>query len=140
MKIIFSCFILVLYGGIFQTKSTEITVLQQPKTLQESLRDGKEIYKDFCIQCHLGNGKGSKTIPPLAGSDWLVNNRKESLHAVKFGQSGAIFVNGKPYDNAMPPMGLTDEEVADVMNYVMNSWDNTQKKPVTTLEVAAIKE
>jgi mono/diheme cytochrome c family protein len=31
---------------------------------------------------------------------------------------------------------LSDEEVADVMNYVMNSWSNKQTKMVTVSEVA----
>jgi mono/diheme cytochrome c family protein len=39
----------------------------------------------------------------------------------------------------MPAMGLSDEEVADVMNYVMNSWSNKQTKMVTVSEVALIK-
>ncbi len=117
-----------------------ILVEQQPAELTKSIQRGKELYADFCIQCHLGNGKGSETVPPLAGSDWLVKKRKESIHAVKFGQSGSIKVNGKAYAGMMPPMGLTDEEVADVMNYIMNSWNNKQLKKVTVSEVMAIKE
>ena len=101
---------------------------------------GKEIYADFCMQCHGANGKGSgKTIPPLDGSDWLSKKRKESIAAVKYGQRGEITVNGIKYKNAMPAMGLTDQEVADVMNYVMSSWSNKQTKIVTAKEVATIK-
>ncbi len=40
----------------------------------------------------------------------------------------------------MVPMGLSNEEIADVMNYVMNSWGNTQDKMVTETEVANIEE
>ena len=36
------------------------------------------------------------------------------------------------------PMGLEDEEIADVMNYVLNSWGNTDKKMVTKEEVESI--
>jgi mono/diheme cytochrome c family protein len=115
-------------------------VSQEKKSLQSSIADGKEIFQEFCITCHLANGKGSETVPPLAGSDWLQTKRKESIHAVKFGQSGPIKVNGKNYNNTMPPMGLTDEEVADVMNYVMHSWGNKQKMQVTEGEVAGVKK
>ena len=108
--------------------------------LLKSISRGKEVYADFCMQCHLGNGKGSETVPPLAASDWLVNKRKESIHAVKYGQSGPIKVNGKNYNGKMSPMGLTDEEVADVMNYIMNSWGNKQSKMVTVSEVKAVKK
>lgn len=100
---------------------------------------GKEIYTDFCIQCHGANGKGDdKNFPPLAGSDWLTTKRTQSIAAVKFGQSGAIVVNKKTYNGSMPAMGLSNEEVADVMNYVMTSWGNKQSKVVTEKEVEAI--
>jgi mono/diheme cytochrome c family protein len=115
-------------------------VSKEKKSLQTSISAGKEIYQEFCMTCHLANGKGSETVPPLAGSDWLQTKRKESIHAVKFGQSGPIKVNGKNYNNTMPPMGLTDEEVADVMNYVMHSWGNKQKMQVTEGEVAGVKK
>ncbi len=113
--------------------------IQEKTDLQKSIERGQEVYDGFCIQCHLPNGKGTKGIfPPLDGADWLTEKREESIHAVKFGQSGEIVVNGVKYNNMMPPMGLTDREVADVMNYVMNSWSNTQEKKVTVEEVNAI--
>lgn len=102
---------------------------------------GKEIYTDFCIQCHAANGKGDgKNSPPLAGSEWLTKKRAQSIHAVKFGQSGEIVVNKMKFNNIMPPMGLSDKEVADVMNYIMNSWGNKQRKIVTEAEVEKIKK
>jgi hypothetical protein len=45
-------------------------------------------------------------------------------------------VNGKKFNNAMSAMGLSNQEVADVMNYIMNLWSNKSKKIVTTAEVA----
>lgn len=108
--------------------------------LEKSIQRGQAIYNDFCIQCHGADGKGMpRVFPPLDGADWLTEKRTESIHAVKYGQSGEIVVNGNVYNNVMPPMGLTDMEVADVMNYVMNSWSNTQEKPVTVEEVQAIE-
>lgn len=102
---------------------------------------GKEIYADFCIQCHGANGKGdTKNFPPLASSDWLINKRTQSIAAVKFGQSGEIIVNKMKYNSSMPAMGLSNQEVADVMNYVMTSWGNKQTKIVTEKEVAEIKK
>ena len=100
---------------------------------------GKEIYTDFCVQCHGANGKGDgKNFPPLDGSDWLTKKRTQSIHAVKFGQSGEIFVNKIKFNNVMPTMGLSNKEVADVMNYIMNSWGNKQRKIVTEKEVEKI--
>ncbi len=65
------------------------------------------------------NGKGvPKAFPPLADSDYLRENQNESIKAVKYGMSGEIIVNGITYNSAMAPLGLSDEEVADVMNYI----------------------
>jgi mono/diheme cytochrome c family protein len=120
-------------------KDTPIIIAKatMPNDSRHNLQDpGKEIYADFCIQCHGANGKGDGVkIPPLAGSDWLTKKRKESLHAVKFGQNGEIVVNKKKFNNTMPTMGLSNQEVADVMNYVMTSWGNKQVKKVTEKEV-----
>ena len=113
--------------------------LFQDKELAESIERGKLIYADFCVTCHLEKGEGVlNTFPPLAKSDYLANNRESSIRGVKYGQRGEITVNGVVYNNTMMPLGLEDEEIADVMNYVMNSWGNQQDKPVTTEEVSAI--
>lgn len=124
------------------SKKKNLLVLKTNKINVEGLNlqdPGKEIYADFCIQCHGANGKGDgKNFPPLDGSNWLTKKRKESIHAVKFGQNGEIVVNNKKFNNNMPAMGLSNQEVADVMNYVMNTWGNKQKKKVTEKEVEGV--
>lgn len=115
----------------------ENTETSQQKS--ESYQRGKEIYNDFCITCHLANGQGIPgTFPPLDGSNWLTEKREESIRAVKHGLKGPITVNGEKYNNVMTPLGLTNKEVADVMNYINNSWSNNIEKPVTPEEVAAV--
>ena len=117
-------------------KTSILYYSQHKNELEKSKERGNLIYSDFCVQCHLSNGKGVPSIfPPLDGSDWLKNKRDESIYIVKYGQSGEITVNGIKYNNVMLPMGLTDMEIADVMNYVMNSWSNTQSEMVTEKEV-----
>jgi mono/diheme cytochrome c family protein len=109
--------------------------------LKESIARGQEIYTDFCINCHMADGKGvEKTFPPLAGSDYLLNKQEASIHGIKFGQEGEIAVNGVVYNSYMAPMGLDDEEIADVMNYINNSWGNAVEGMVTQENVAAIKK
>ncbi len=113
----------------------------QTDPLKESMERGSEIYTDFCISCHLPNGEGVENVyPPLAKSDFLVKNREASIRGIKFGQQGEITVNGKIYDGYMAPLGLDDEEVADVMNYITNSWGNKNDKMITLEEVSNIKK
>ena len=112
---------------------------QNPE-LQKSIQRGAIVYEDFCMQCHLPDGKGvPKAFPPLDDSDYLMEKRKESIKAVKYGMSGEITVNGQKYNTAMAPLGLTDEEIADVMNYIYNSWSNKNSKMVTVDEVSKIQ-
>ncbi|WP_246560565.1 c-type cytochrome [Zobellia russellii] len=130
----FCCFLyfLIFIGYFTQAQETE---------LSKSMLRGSEIYADFCVTCHLEEGEGiSNTFPPLAKSDYLAQNRQASIRGVKFGQQGEMTVNGVNYNNIMPPMGLDDEEIADVMNYILNSWGNTSKEMVTVKEVEAIEK
>lgn len=110
--------------------------------LGESIARGKTIYVERCMSCHQENGQGLEgSFPPLAKADFLMKFPDKAIHAVKFGMEGKITVNGKEFDNLMPNPGLEIEEVADVMNYIRNSWGNTSgKKIVTPQMVEAIKE
>lgn len=127
---------------IFCGLATFATIkLSQQDQLQESITRGQEIYTDFCMNCHMANGEGvANTFPPLAKSDYLMNNREASIRGIKYGQQGEITVNGVVYNGTMAPMGLDDEEIADVMNFINNSWGNSNKKMVTVEEVVAIKK
>jgi mono/diheme cytochrome c family protein len=145
MKLFLSMAALTLLLGcnsnIKQRASASILKSDAKKELIASIERGGMVYTDFCMQCHMANGKGIPgTFPPLATSNWLTEKRTESIHAVKFGQSGEIVVNGESYNGVMIPMGLSDEEIADVLNYIMNSWGNRQEKMVTALEVGEIQK
>lgn len=133
MKKIFLSILLFLF--------TVTVVFSQDPELEESMQRGSEIYYDFCVTCHMEQGEGvEKTFPPLAKSDYLLENREESIRGIKFGQSGELIVNGVTYNSIMTPMGLEDEEIADVMNFILNSWGNSTTDFVTNEEVSAIKK
>ena len=107
--------------------------LNSQSKLESSMENGKSIYNDFCLRCHLSQGEGVEGIyPPLAKSDYLFKNIKQSIIAVKQGGiDGDIIVNGKKYKGYMENMGLYSDEVADVMNYILNSWGNNYNKIIT---------
>ena len=110
------------------------------KPLQESLLDGQEIYKDFCAQCHLEDGKGVKGIyPPLAKSDFLKDINR-TISSIKYGLKGPITVNGEEYNSIMVSQGLDDEEISDVVNYILNSWGNSSQELITEEIVTSIKK
>lgn len=142
--ILLVCFLYKNYGferlaiskknSLYDTKTTTFKISKS-----NSQEYGKEIYNDFCIQCHGASGKGDGiNFPPLAYSDWLTKKRKQSIHAIKFGLKGEIVVNKMKFNTNMPAMGLSNIEVAAVTNYIMNNWGNKQKNKVTEKEVEGV--
>ena len=128
----------LLYSFLITAFSITSFNIYQQKPLEHSIANGKEIYTDFCIQCHMANGEGVKGArPPLAKSDYL-NNIDQSIHAIKYGLRGPIKVNGVSYNSNMINQGLDEEEIADVMNYILNSWGNSSTVIITEEKVASI--
>lgn len=114
----------------------------QKKDLKESIKMGKEVYKAYCMNCHMEDGKGTPGInPPLANADYIKNPVKSLIKIIIEGQSGEITVNKKKYNSFMPPQYyLTDEQVADVMNYIRNTWGNKVAGTVTPAQVKALRK
>ncbi len=130
----------LLFTFLVTALSTISFSFYQQKPLEQSIEDGKEIYADFCLQCHMAKGEGVKNaFPPLAKSDYLKDIDK-SIHAIKFGLKGPIKVNGVTYNGNMINQGLDEEEIADVMNYILRSWGNSSELIITEEKVASIKK
>jgi len=86
---------------------------------------GKKVFLSACFACHMQEGQGlAGVFPPLAGSDFLKADKSRAIRIPLKGLQGPITVNGKPYNNIMPPQVFTDDQIADVLTYVMNSWGN----------------
>jgi mono/diheme cytochrome c family protein len=119
-----------------------VFILSQNDSLSISIKKGKSLYEDFCVRCHMPNGKGQKgIIPPLAKSDFLFKHMEESIKALKYGGiDGEIIVNGIKYNSRMEKMGLYDDEIADIMNYTLNSWGNKYEKRIREKDVKNLKK
>ena len=119
-----------------------VFILSQNDSLSISIKKGKSLYEDFCVRCHMPNGKGQKgIIPPLAKSDFLFKHMEESIKALKYGGiDGEIIVNGIKYNSRMEKMGLYDDEIADIMNYTLNSWGNKYEKRIREKDVKILKK
>ncbi len=107
--------------------------------VESSVRRGQALYAANCSMCHQVTGRGTVgTYPPLAGSDWLAQNRKGAIRAVVAGLNEPLTVNGTRYHGQMPPALLTDAQVADVLTFVLNSWGNPGGRIIAP-EVAAVR-
>ncbi|MBX3690044.1 copper-containing nitrite reductase [Dokdonella sp.] len=109
-------------------------------TKEEQIAAGKQLFTGTCSVCHQANGEGLKGVfPPLAKSDYFAKEPKKLIEAVLHGVSGKVTVNGAEYNSVMPPMNqLTDDEVANIGTFVLNSWGNPGGR-VTKEEAAATR-
>ncbi len=128
-------------GTIQEMPDEDIATITSTKPLShmEKMNLGKTVYGKTCLACHQPTGKGiPNAFPPLAASDYLNEDIDRAIGIVLNGKSGEITVNGEKYNNIMTKQVLTDEEVASVMTYVLNSWGNN-KKDVSESDVAKIR-
>lgn len=108
--------------------------------VQAQEQSSAELYEIYCGVCHQADGQGVEgAFPPLAGSRFLLENPERTIDIVLHGLEGPIRVD-EFFEGAMPPVNyLTDEQVAAIMNYVLNSWGN-DGGTVTPEEVAERRE
>ena len=108
--------------------------------LTASVARGKIVYEGNCIACHQANGEGLEgTFPPLANTGRLTEKAR-LVNNIYNGTSGEITVNGKKYDMEMFPVPINDKEIADVLNYVRNSWGNKYGEMISEEEVKKLKQ
>ena len=109
-------------------------------TKEIQIERGKLTYMQTCFVCHQPEGQGiSGQIPPLAKSDFLMADKDRSIRYVVHGASGEIVVNGNKYNGVMAPMNyLPDEEIANVLTFVRNSFGNSGD-PVSVAEVRRVR-
>ena len=95
-------------------------------TESERISNGEKLFMANCAACHQATGKGLPgAFPPLADSDYFADDPMKVVHAVLNGLAGPITVNGAKYNAQMPPLSyLSDSNVADIVTFVINSFDN----------------
>jgi nitrite reductase (NO-forming) len=99
------------------------------KSMEEMMKFGKATYMQTCFACHQGEGQGiPNAFPPLAKADYLNADVNRAIDIVLYGKTGEITVNGQKYNSVMTRQDLNDDEVANVLTYIYNSWGNSKKQ------------
>ncbi len=113
---------------------------QQARMTADPGETGEYIFDRTCMACHQINANGIPNVfPPLSGSDFLKDNKHQAIDFVLHGHSGKLTVNGKIFNNTMPPQPLSDEQIARVLTYVRSHFGNSMN-PVTVKEVETVKQ
>ncbi|HRY99683.1 MAG TPA: c-type cytochrome, partial [Bacteroidales bacterium] len=112
-------------GGAVQSMPSEEAKPAQPLSKEQKLELGKSLYISTCQACHQADGQGiEKAFPPLVRSDYFASDPTKVADVILHGLSGPITVNGKPYNSVMPKQTLSDQQIAAVATYVLNSFGN----------------
>lgn len=109
---------------------------------EEQIAEGKKNYMTVCIACHQPTGMGLPMVfPPLTKSPYVNGSAERLVAIVLKGNIGPFTVDGKPYNNIMPPQEamLDDAKIASILTFVRASFQNSAP-PVTAEVVAAARK
>jgi mono/diheme cytochrome c family protein len=100
--------------------------------LAASLQRGATLYPTSCGTCHMPNGMGLPPVnPPLVGSELVTGDARRTIAIPLKGINGPLKVGATVFPGPMIPPALMfpavvndDAKLADVLNYVRNTWGN----------------
>jgi cytochrome c oxidase subunit 2 len=124
------------YAAWVETKKKEIAAKAEDpnKTweLAELVARGEKVYAANCAACHGAEGKGAGPIKPLAGSPIVLDaDKNKQLDIVLHGAAGG----------AMPAwQQLSDTDIAAVVSYTKNAWNNKTGQVVQPADVVAARK
>jgi mono/diheme cytochrome c family protein len=107
-----------------------------PKPAADSIERGAAIFSDACTSCHLENGVGQpRYFPPLGHNAVVQQTDSSSITHLILAGTHVGPGQGRPSPLVMPSFAwkLDDQEVADVENYIRNTWGNAG--PAVTRDV-----
>lgn len=111
---------------------------QGPAPTDAEMAAGKDVYAHNCVACHEANGSSSPRVyPPLNGNALLQSADPSSTLRVILDGAQTVTTPRAPNAGSMPAYAkdLSDQQVADVTNYIRNSFGNSA--PAVTVEQVA---
>ena len=109
-------------------------------SLKTQIENGQKVYQRNCLTCHQANGGGvPKLNPPLINAAFVKGDKKKLIQWVLLGSVEKVPIDGKYYSNNMPPQAtLKDNEIADVLTYIRNSFKN-KASVITATDVKTMR-
>ena len=129
------------------TLLTSLARAEEAFDLKASIERGKAVYMQTCVACHQPTGMGIPgAFPPLGGTEYTGGEARRMIAMTLKGVNPPLKVKDITYAVPMPPLPmqfpmLTDDgKLADVINYVRNSFGNTDEKGVTPAMIDAVRK
>ncbi|WP_298225112.1 cytochrome c [Acidocella sp.] len=109
------------------------------KNAAASILRGRTLYMANCASCHdtTGDGLPPNFVPNLAGNDSVTAEKPYNVIGAVLGGLGKWAANGPK----MPAFGaqFTDQQIADIANYVRTAWGNKGSADATPAEVMRLR-
>lgn len=141
-KSIVILFLVLPVSVLFFTKSIDSADkdFAAKSTYQRSSLPGEKVYKQYCISCHQADGGGVPNMnPPLINTTYVLGDKERLIKIVLKGLNENIEIDGETFTNPMPALSiLKDQQIADVLTYVRNSFGN-KASAVSASEVKAVR-
>jgi len=121
-----------------------ILLIAWPQTstpLKAARERGKKVYDTYCLSCHMQDGNGVPRMnPPLVKAKYVLGDKQKLIMIVLKGSDAGIDWGGEVnYKNVMAAHDfLKDQEIADVLTFVRNSFGN-KASIVTVANVKAVR-
>ncbi len=115
-------------------KAEEQKLLAMQMTMDEAMAMGEKVYQGYCAACHQQGGQGLPgAFPALKGSKMATTAEGKANHI-------DIVLHGKT-GTAMQAFGkqLTLQEIAAVITYERNAWDNKTGDLIQAADIQAAK-
>lgn len=99
----------------------------QPSPVPKVIMDrGKGVYDLQCLSCHMDNGLGAPRMSPsLSKSKFVLGTKTKAIRIVLRGSDEFTGMPERNFKNPMAPLNnLTDQQIADVLTFVRNSFGN----------------
>lgn len=108
--------------------------------LKQYIVEGRKLYLQNCANCHGAEGQGLKrVIPPVKDVDFLLKFPEKSICIIKYGAKTPITVNNVEFIQKMPDNPqLTDLEIAELITFLTNQWNQGETKLFSVSEVSDI--
>ena len=103
---------------------------------------GAEVYTAKCQSCHQADGGGvpNMNAPLDAASNVVGKDIARLVRIIRYGYNERVALDGFYYSNAMTASpDLKDNELADLLTYIRNSWSN-KASAITIAQVQAAKK
>ena len=91
---------------------------------------GRVIYYSKCASCHGDRGEGTQDLVPPIYNTATLKNKFETLPSIILnGMKDSVFVEGKWYNQPMYPIPLSSVEMANLLNFMNDSFLVNKKVP-----------